>query len=76
MTVNLEKLKVLRNERCLSLAQVSESLGFKSHQAYLYKENGSRDITADELGKLAVLFDVPVESLYTSDAQAGEGITA
>lgn len=77
MSVNLIRLKKLREEHGMSLAQVSERLGFSSQQGYYYKEKGSRAITADELGKLAALYGVPVGSLYTDNSQqTEEGATA
>jgi len=64
--VNLEHIKELRKQSGYACAFVSRHLGFKSPQGYYYKEAGISAITADELGKLAAFFGVPVESLYSN----------
>ena len=69
MGVNIAKLKELRKTHGLSLAYVSDYLGFSTQQGYYYKEAGLRGISAEELGKLATLYGVSVESLYKDDDQ-------
>lgn len=69
MGINILKLKELRKAKGLSLAYVSDFLGFSTQQGYYYKEAGLRGISAEGLGKLAMLYGVPVESLYKNDDQ-------
>lgn len=69
LIVDREKLKKLRKSKGLSIACVSKHLGFKSQQGYYYKETGVSEVTAVELGKLATLYGVSVESLYKDDDQ-------
>jgi len=72
MFVNLDYLKVLRKQHGYSLSFVSSYLGFTCHQAYYYKEKGTRQISAEEIGQLAALYNVPIETLYTSSSKIRE----
>ncbi len=67
MKVNLNKIKQLRTEHGFTHAEVSKYLGFKSQQGYFYKENGIRDFSAVELGKVAALFGVTADDLLEAD---------
>jgi transcriptional regulator with XRE-family HTH domain len=72
MSVDLNQLKSLRKQHSYSLSYVSSYLGFTCHQAYYYKEKGSRQISAEEISKLATLYNVPIETLYTINNKPNE----
>lgn len=63
LQVNLDKIKQLRIQRGMTLAYVSAELGFATQQGYYYKESGRIELTAVELGKLAVLYGVSADDL-------------
>lgn len=64
MEVDLPKLKRLRKQHNLSIADVSQALGYKSGNAYFALESGRTRMKAEHLKKLANMFGVSVESLY------------
>ncbi len=43
---------------------VAQVLGYQTATGYHYIETGRVKLTADQIGKLAELFEVPIEELY------------
>ena len=72
MRVNLNLLKQLRQQSGLTIAEVSTHLGFKSQQGYFYKETGVRNLSAGELGTLAMLYGVSSDDLLEPDGAEGQ----
>jgi transcriptional regulator with XRE-family HTH domain len=69
-----EKLRALRKERGLSIAQVSEMTGISS--AFLSQvENGKNDITVTRLMRLVEAFGISVADLLPGDQTVGRGLT-
>lgn len=64
MRVDLKKLRDLRQERKLGQQDVAQVLGYQTATGYHYIETGRVKLTADQIGKLAELFEVPIEELY------------
>lgn len=61
--VNLEKIRGLRAEKGLNQDDLAEVLGI-STTSYNLKEQGKRQFTVNELGKIARYFDVEVDVLF------------
>lgn len=57
-----ERLKIMRENRSFSHAQVAEYLGI-TRQAYANYENGERDIKAETLRKLVVFYHTSADYL-------------
>lgn len=68
--VDLERLKLLRKQKGLTQEDVAFQLGYKTRTGYHRLEKGSRSIRADQLAKLAILFNVPMEDLM----ERGDGL--
>lgn len=61
--VDLEKLKQLR-KRKMSLDEMSIRLGYSSPNGYFYLENGRTKLSANKLGEIAIILEVPIAELF------------
>lgn len=68
-----ERLRLLREQRNMSLASLAAALGFKDHQTLSAIELGERKLTADELVAAARHFGVPLDYFTDPFELAGEG---
>lgn len=68
-----ERLRLLREQRKVSLASLAAALGFKDHQTLSAIELGERKLTADELVAAARHFDVRLDYFTDPFELAGEG---
>lgn len=64
LIVDLELIKKLRNSRDISVEEMSRRMGYKGYQGYYYKENGTRKMSADDVAKISIILDVPIEKLF------------
>ena len=39
-------------------------LGYEGYQAYYYKERGIRNMSVEDIAKIAVILDVPIKKLF------------
>jgi putative transcriptional regulator len=62
-----EKLKDIRNEKGLTLLQMSQALGYSSPNAYARKEKGERKFTLDEVEIISNIFGLTVEEIFFND---------
>ena len=66
MGVNLKRIKAYRTYNDLGQEQLAEKIGI-SLTAYCQKEQGYREFTSTEVGKMAEVFEVPPGDLYNQD---------
>lgn len=59
--VDLDFIKEKRLEKRLSIADISEKLGYSSYQAYHRKEKGQRELSIEDLAKLSNILNIPIE---------------
>jgi len=59
----VSNIEAIRNARGLTQEQVADVIGV-SRVTYINVTKGRRDLTTNELGKLAAFFDVPVAELF------------
>lgn len=64
LVVNLDLIKSLRTQKNISIEEMSKLMGYKGYQGYYYKENGSRKMSADDVAKISVLLEVPINELF------------
>lgn len=64
-----EKLKQSRELLGLTQAEVAERLGFKNYQTILKIEDGTRNVKADELSKLAKIYGRSVSYFLEEEAE-------
>ncbi|MFL0507405.1 helix-turn-helix domain-containing protein [Ureibacillus sp. 179-F W5.1 NHS] len=62
--VNLALIKSLRTDKNISVEEMSKRMGYQGYQGYYYKENGSRKMSADDIAKISVILDVPINELF------------
>ena len=65
MVVNLDLIKRLRNEKDISVEQMSKLMGYKGYQGYYYKENGIRKMSADDIAKISAILSVSISELFS-----------
>lgn len=63
VSIDLDKLKRLREEHDYSISELSEHLGYKTPTGYWLLEKGQRKISVTLLYYLSVLYDVTMEEL-------------
>lgn len=63
--VDLEMLKFIREEKGWTQKEVSEILGYK-YDGYSKIEKGERNISAENLKKLADFYNVDINIFYTN----------
>lgn len=68
MGVNLKRIKAYRVYNEIGQEEMAEKLGI-SIASYSYKEQGRREFTSSEVGKIAKAFDIPVGDLFSNDNQ-------
>jgi len=68
-----ERLRLLREQRNMSLASLAAALGFKDHQTVSAIELGERKLTAQDLVDAAEYFDVSLDYFTDPFELAGEG---
>ena len=66
--VDLSRIINLRNERCLKYEDVALYLGIEK-TLYFRREKGQLNFTIIELKKLAILYNIPLDSLIYVDEQ-------
>lgn len=64
MVVNLDLIKQLRNQKNISIEEMSKFMGYKGYQGYYYKENGVRKMSADDIARISVILAVPISELF------------
>lgn len=64
LTFDLEFIKNKRQEKRLSIEEVSNLLGYNSYLAYYRKEVGDRKFSAEDIAVLSVLFDEPMKNFF------------
>jgi Zn-dependent peptidase ImmA (M78 family)/transcriptional regulator with XRE-family HTH domain len=67
------RIKALREERCLTQAQLSEQLGIRDRQTLAAIEAGERRVNADELLRVAQALGVDVDTFLDPFRLIGEG---
>jgi transcriptional regulator with XRE-family HTH domain len=53
-----------RIKKEISTEEMSILLGYEGYQAYYYKERGIRKLSVEDIAKIAVVLDVPIEKLF------------
>lgn len=64
LVVNLDLIKQLRNQKNISIEEMSRFMGYRGYQGYYYKENGSRKMSADDIAKISIILSVPINKLF------------
>ena len=64
LVVNLDLIKQLRNQKHISIEEMSKFMGYKGYQGYYYKENGVRKMSADDIARISVILAVPISELF------------
>jgi len=65
--IDLKKIKRLREEKGLSIEEISKHLGFKTYQGYYKLERGIRRIRVDHLIKLSKILNVDIKDLILEE---------
>lgn len=68
MGVNLRRIKAYRVYNDIGQEEMAEKIGI-SLTSYSYKEQGNREFTSTEVGKMAEVFNIPVGDLFSKDTQ-------
>lgn len=68
MGVNLKRIKAYRVYNDLGQVQMAEKMGI-SLTSYCHKEQGLKEYTSTEVGKMAEIFNVPPGDLYNKESQ-------
>lgn len=64
MVINLNLIKEVRNSKGYSIEEMSKLLGYEGYQAYYYKERGIRNMSVEDISKIATILKVPIEKLF------------
>lgn len=64
LVVNLDLIKQLRNQKEISIEEMSKVMGYKGYQGYYYKESGSRKMSAEDIAKISLILSVPISELF------------
>lgn len=62
--LNLKFIRELRVKKEISTEDMSILLGYEGYQAYYYKERGIRNMSVEDIAKIAVILEVPIEKLF------------
>ncbi|MFG3611278.1 helix-turn-helix domain-containing protein [Rummeliibacillus stabekisii] len=62
--VNLSYIKELREDKQITIEQMSKNLGYLGYQGYYYKERGIRKMSAEDIAMISLTLGVSIESLY------------
>lgn len=62
--VNTNYIKVLRKNKNISTEKMSFLMGYKGYQAYYYKENGIRKMSAEDIAMISQILEIPMKELY------------
>lgn len=65
--INIEKIKEARVAKDISVKEMSEKLGYKSHVAYFRKEDGTRNFTTNDVYKVAKILDLKLDDIFLQD---------
>ncbi len=65
--VDLNKIRLLRKQKKLSLQDMSDILGYKTPNGYYYLEVGRCVFPADKLAKVADTLDICMNDLFFED---------
>ncbi|MCQ2009392.1 helix-turn-helix transcriptional regulator [Sporolactobacillus sp. STSJ-5] len=68
LTVDLNRMRQLRESK-MSLQEMATRIGYQSANGYYYLECGRSKISAATLAKVAVVLDVPIQELFTDQAE-------
>ena len=71
--VNLELIRNLRNDKEISVSEMSVMLGYEGYQAYYYKERGIRKMSAEDIAGIAKFLQVPINTLFLEEGSYLEG---
>jgi len=66
-----EKLRTLRNQRGLTIRELSATLGFRSHGFVGDLESGRKKPSVELAVEIARLFDVSVDQLVKDELEVG-----
>lgn len=64
VVINLIFIKEVRTSKGVTIEEMSKLLGYEGYQAYYYKEKGIRKMSAEDIGKIAHILKVPIDSLF------------
>lgn len=67
MVVNLELIKKKRKEKGFNIDKMAEKLGLTNGSMYWKRENGDYKFKAEEVMKLSIILELPIESLFLSN---------
>lgn len=62
--INLDLIRKLRLAEGISIEEMSKLLGYGGYQAYYYKERGIRNISVEDIAKIASILKVPIAKLF------------
>lgn len=62
--VDLNLIKQIRNQKNISIEEMSTAMGYKGYQGYYYKENGVRKMSAEDIAKISSILAVPIDKLF------------
>lgn len=65
--MNLKKLRRLRKEKKLTIAAMSEVMGYKSQATYWKKEHGNISISLLEAEKISAVLGKSVDEIFFSN---------
>ena len=68
MGVNLRRIKAYRVYNDLGQTEMAEKIGI-SLTSYCHKEQGLKEFTSTEVGKMSEVFNVPPGDLYSKETQ-------
>lgn len=64
VVINLNLIKEVRTSIGVSIEEMSKLLGYEGYQAYYYKERGIRNMSVEDIAKIATILKVPIEKLF------------
>ncbi|MEN3012863.1 MAG: helix-turn-helix transcriptional regulator [Dictyoglomus thermophilum] len=70
--LNIKRIKEIREEKNISISEISEKLGYRSFNGYYKLERGLRKFRADHLPILAEILGVSIEDLFEEEKDGKE----
>lgn len=64
VVINLNLIKEVRTSKGVSIEEMSKLLGYEGYQAYYYKERGIRNMSVEDIAKIANILKLPIEKLF------------
>jgi len=66
MKINLKLIKEQRTEKGFNIDEMASKLGLTNGSMYWKRENGDYKFKAEEVMKLSVVLEIPLEELFLS----------